>query len=61
MMTYIEMIEMVLRSQDILNDDKSKFIASIINEEKAKSIMKGLKMVVSVGGKLLSIIDVNKR
>ena len=27
MMTYIEMIEMVLRSQDILNDDKSKFIA----------------------------------
>ena len=35
-MTYIEMIEMVLRSQDILNDDKSKFIASIIKEEKEK-------------------------
>lgn len=61
MMTYIEMIEMVLRSQDILNDDKSKFIASIINEEKAKSYNEGLKMAVSVGGKLLSIIDVNKR
>lgn len=30
-MTYMQMIEMVLRSQDILNDDKSKFIASIIN------------------------------
>lgn len=55
-MTCMEMIEMVLRSQDILNDDKSKFIASIINEEKAKSYNEGLKR-----GKLLSIIDVNKR
>lgn len=43
MMTYMEMIEMVLRSQDILNDDKSKFIASIINEEKAKSYNEGFK------------------
>ena len=43
MMTYIEMIEMVLRSQDILNDDKSKFIASIINEEKTKSYNEGFK------------------
>ena len=43
MMTYIEMIEMVLRSQDILNDDKSKCIASIINEEKAKSNNEGFK------------------
>lgn len=43
MMTYIEMIEMVLRSQDILNDDKLKFITSIINEEKAKSYNEGFK------------------
>ena len=43
MMTYIEMIEMVLRSQDILNDDKLKFIASIINEEKVKSYNEGFK------------------
>lgn len=43
MMTYMEMIEMVLRSQDISDDDKSKFIASIINEEKAKSYNEGFK------------------
>lgn len=43
MMTYMEMIEMVLRSQDILNDDKLKFIASIINEEKVKSYNEGFK------------------
>lgn len=42
-MTYMEMIEMVLRSQDISDDDKSKFIASIINEEKAKSYNEGFK------------------
>ena len=42
-MTYIEMIEMVLHSQDILNGDKLKFIASIINEEKVKSYNEGFK------------------
>ena len=42
-MTYMEMIEMVLRSQDISDDDKSKFIASIINEEKVKSYNEGFK------------------
>ena len=42
-MTHTEMIEMVLRSQDILDDDKSKFITSIINEEKAKSYNEGFK------------------
>ena len=43
MMTYMEMIEMVLRSQDISDDDKSKFIASIIDEEKGKSYNEGFK------------------
>lgn len=42
-MTYMEMIGLVLRSKDVSDDDKLKFIASIINEEKAKSYNEGFK------------------
>mgnify|MGYP007099474399 CR=1 FL=1 len=42
-MTYMQMIELVLRSKDITDDDKLKFIASIINEEKVKSYNEGFK------------------
>lgn len=42
-MTYMQMIELVLRSKDLVEDDKLKCIASIIEEEKGKSYNEGFK------------------
>ena len=42
-MTYMQMIELVLRSKDLAEDDKLKCIASIIEEEKGKSYNEGFK------------------
>ena len=42
-MTYMQIIELILHSKDLAKDDKMKFIASIIDEEKSKSYNDGFK------------------
>ena len=42
-MTYMQIIELILHSKDLAKDDKMKFIASIIDEEKGKSYNEGFK------------------
>lgn len=42
-MTCMKIIELILHSKDLAKDDKMKFIASIIDEEKGKSYNEGFK------------------